>query len=155
MSEGTRATVQGSRQGALWLATLGFFGGFAGVAVFGPMVPEFVEILGLSPVQAGLLAGIPNLTGSLLRIPFGAWWTGPAADALPVAPRAHTRRYGGAFGGVGNLLPGRHGRVVSGASGARSFDRLRHRDVSVGISQVSYWFPQRQQVARSGSTPAR
>jgi hypothetical protein len=28
MSEGAEATMQGSRQGAFWLATLGFFGGF-------------------------------------------------------------------------------------------------------------------------------
>ena len=28
MSEGVKATMQGSRQGALCLATLGFFGGF-------------------------------------------------------------------------------------------------------------------------------
>jgi NNP family nitrate/nitrite transporter-like MFS transporter len=67
-----RAVVRGTRQQALWLATLGFFGGFAGVSIFGPLVPKFKDLMGLSPVAAGVLAAIPTLTGSLLRIPFGA-----------------------------------------------------------------------------------
>ena len=146
MSEGTRATVQGSRQGALWLATLGFFGGFAGVAVFGPMVPEFVEILGLTPVQAGLLAGIPNLTGSLLRIPFGAW-VDRAGGKTPFL-----WLLGLTLVGMAGLL------VVLGTSYPDNMDGLFPvllglgvligcgiATFSVGISQVSYWFPQRQQ----------
>jgi hypothetical protein len=31
---GLRAKVRGTRNQAMWLATLGFFGGFAGVVVF-------------------------------------------------------------------------------------------------------------------------
>ncbi len=64
--------VQGTRSQALWIATLGFFGGFAGVAIFGPLVPKFKDLLGLSPFAAAMLAAIPSLTGSILRIPFGA-----------------------------------------------------------------------------------
>ena len=35
-------------------------------------MPKFTDLLHLSPFEAGLLAAIPSLTGSLLRIPFGA-----------------------------------------------------------------------------------
>ena len=70
--EQARPLVRGSRQQALWLSTLGFFGGFAGVSIFGPLVPRFTELLDLTPFAAGILAAIPALTGSLLRIPFGA-----------------------------------------------------------------------------------
>jgi len=66
------AIIHGTRSQALTMATLGFFGGFAGVSVFGPLVPKFTDLLGLSPFAAGILAAIPSLTGSLLRIPFGA-----------------------------------------------------------------------------------
>src|SRR5665811_1278428 len=69
---GFRSMVKSSRSQALWLATLGFFGGFAGVSIFGPLVPKFKELLDLTPFAAGMLAAIPALTGSLLRIPFGA-----------------------------------------------------------------------------------
>lgn len=58
---------------AITIPTLGFFAGFAGVALFGPMVPKFVHLLHLDPLQAGLLVSITSLTGSLLRIPFGAF----------------------------------------------------------------------------------
>lgn len=64
--------VRGTRSEALWMATFGFFGGFAGVSIFGPLVPKFTDLLDLSPFAAGILAAIPALTGSLLRIPFGA-----------------------------------------------------------------------------------
>ncbi len=70
--EQARTIIRGTRQQALWLATLGFFGGFAGVSIFGPLVPKFKDLMGLSPAAAGVLAAIPTLTGSLLRIPFGA-----------------------------------------------------------------------------------
>jgi NNP family nitrate/nitrite transporter-like MFS transporter len=146
MNEGAEATIHGSRQGALWLATLGFFGGFAGVAVFGPMVPRFVEILGLTPLQAGLMAGIPNLTGSLLRIPFGAWvdraggkkpflWLlsltlAGMAGLLLVLWTSYPNNMDG-------LFPVLMGLGVLIGCGIATF--------SVGISQVSYWHPRRQQ----------
>lgn len=146
MSEGTIAGIDGNKQGALWLATLGFFGGFAGVAVFGPLVPEFVEILGLTPVQAGLLAGIPNLTGSLLRIPFGAW-VDKAGGRLPFLTLLGLTLAGmlGLLILIGTSYPDNMEGMfpvllllgVLIGSGIATF--------SVGIPQVSYWFPRRQQ----------
>ncbi|MCL6549765.1 MAG: MFS transporter [Acidothermus cellulolyticus] len=70
MSHPDRTTRTARR--TLAATTLGFFGGFAGVSIVGPLAPRFAELLHLSPVIAALLAATPNLTGSLLRIPFGA-----------------------------------------------------------------------------------
>ena len=146
------STIRGTRTQALWLATLAFFGGFAGVAVFGPLVPRFRDLLELSPFAAALLASMPNLTGSLLRIPFGA-----AVD-----------RFGGkrpmlvlltiTIAGLGALLwllsasyplhmagtyPLLLGIAVLIGCGIASF--------SVGIAQVSYWFPKREQGGALGA----
>jgi MFS transporter, NNP family, nitrate/nitrite transporter len=54
-------------------ATVGFFIGFAAVALFGPTAKKFESLLGLTPLTLGILVAIPNVSGSLLRIPFGAW----------------------------------------------------------------------------------
>lgn len=139
-------TIQGNRQQALWLATLGFFGGFAGVAVFGPMVPQFVRILGLTPFEAGLLAGIPSLTGSLLRIPFGAW-VDRAGGRRPFLALLSITLIG--MAGLLLLLRTAYPDRMQGTyplllllgmfigSGIATF--------SVGIPQVSYWFPKARQ----------
>jgi len=54
-------------------ATLGFFVGFAAVALFGLTAERFQAAIGLSAAQVGLLVAMPALSGSLLRIPFAAW----------------------------------------------------------------------------------
>lgn len=139
-------TVRGTRTRALWLATLGFFGGFAGVAIFGPLVPKFTDLLHLTPFEAGILAAIPALTGSLLRIPFGA-----AVD-----------RFGGKRPFFALLLLTNLGVIGLLALLATSYpDRMAGTypalivlgmligcgiaTFSVGIAQVSYWFPRRDQ----------
>lgn len=65
--------IQGSPQKALWSATLGFFVGFAAVALFGPSANRFQHVMGLGPLALGFLVAAPALSGSLLRIPFAAW----------------------------------------------------------------------------------
>ncbi|WP_290818631.1 MFS transporter [Halovivax sp.] len=69
----SKTPVRGSPRRGLAAATFGFFIGFAGVVVYGPAASEFEEAMGLSGIMLGLLVGAPNLIGSLLRIPFGAW----------------------------------------------------------------------------------
>ena len=64
---------QGNPKEGLLGATLGFFVGFAAVALFGSAAVQFKELMQLSPVMLGLLVAIPSLSGSLLRIPFSAW----------------------------------------------------------------------------------
>lgn len=65
--------VRGTPRRGLVSATLGFFIGFAGVVLYGPVATEFESAMGLSGLALGVLVAAPQLTGSLLRIPFGAW----------------------------------------------------------------------------------
>lgn len=144
--ERARSLVRGTRNEAMWLATLGFFGGFAGVSIFGPLVPRFKELMDLSPAAAGILAAIPALTGSLLRIPFGAAVervggkkpflillgitnVGVVALLLLLAT-SYPDNMAGKYPLL--LLLG----VLIGC-GIATF--------SVGIGQVSYWFPKKDQ----------
>jgi NNP family nitrate/nitrite transporter-like MFS transporter len=137
--------AKSSPREALTWSTIAFFGGFAGVSAFGPIVPILKQTLSLSPLLMGLLAASPALTGSLLRIPFGAMVdrTGGkkpilillAMAALGVAgitlmfglfpqPRPFHYPFFLLFG------------ILSGC-GIATF--------SVGIPSVSYWYPQRAQ----------
>lgn len=138
--------IKGSPTQALIMATVGFFGGFAGVSLFGPMVPKFTALMGLSPVQAGVLAAITNLSGSLLRIPFGAavdryggkvpllTLLGLSCIGLPGLIYVVSTYY------PNNMTPSLYPwLLVLGiliGSGIATF--------SVGIAQVSYWFPRRE-----------
>jgi NNP family nitrate/nitrite transporter-like MFS transporter len=65
--------IQGSPQKALWSATLGFFVGFAAVALFASSANQLGHVSGLGPRAVGFLVAAPSLSGSLLRIPFSAW----------------------------------------------------------------------------------
>lgn len=134
------------RQALTW-TTIAFFGGFAGVSAFGPIVPTLKQGMALSPLLMGLLAASPALTGSLLRIPFGAMVDRVGGKkpilillglaALGVAgitlmfglyPHPHPFQY------PFFLLFG----ILSGC-GIAVF--------SVGIPAVSYWYPQKTQGA--------
>ena len=66
-------TIKGSPSQGLFGATLGFFIGFAAVALFGVTAAKVKDLLGLSPLALGFLVAMPSLSGSLLRIPFAAW----------------------------------------------------------------------------------
>lgn len=139
--------LRGSPNRALFGATLGFFIGFAAVALFGPTAGRFQQVMGLGPMAIGLLVAVPAFSGSLLRIPFSAWvdTTGGKKPFLVLLSLSVVGMLGltlivrflyphrltaGMFPLV--LLLG----VLSGC-GIATF--------SVGISQVSYWFPQRHQ----------
>ncbi|AHF98491.1 MFS transporter [Halostagnicola larsenii XH-48] len=65
--------VRGSPRRAITVSTFGYFVGFAGLVVYSPVATEFEDALGLSGVLLGLLVAAPQLTGTLLRLPFGAW----------------------------------------------------------------------------------
>ena len=62
--------LKGSPRQGLIGAIVGFFVGFAAVALFGSSAARFREVMGLSPVEVGFLVAMPALSGSLLRIPF-------------------------------------------------------------------------------------
>lgn len=66
--------LKGNPNRGLTGATLGFFIGFAAVSLYGPTSAVFKEaFVNLNPVLLALLIAAPNLSGSLLRIPFSAW----------------------------------------------------------------------------------
>ena len=65
--------IKGSPMRGLAAATIGFFFGATAISLFGPTAMHLKVAMGLTPFQVGLLVAIPTLSGSLLRIPFGAW----------------------------------------------------------------------------------
>ncbi|MGD0027154.1 MAG: hypothetical protein ABSC37_21445 [Xanthobacteraceae bacterium] len=75
--------LSGSPALGLTLGTWGFFVGFAAVALYGPAAKYFQEQMNLGGLALGLLVAAPQLTGSLLRIPFGSWVLDATIDSKP------------------------------------------------------------------------
>lgn len=65
--------IKGSPLKGLIGATVGFFFGSAAVSLFGPSAARLKEVMDLDPTLVGMMVAIPSLSGSILRIPFGAW----------------------------------------------------------------------------------
>jgi MFS transporter, NNP family, nitrate/nitrite transporter len=139
--------IQGSPQKALWSATLGFFVGFAAVALFGPSANRFQQVMGLGPLALGFLVAAPALSGSLLRIPFAAWvdTSGGRKPFLWLLSLSLVGMAGLTL--VAKFLYPDHLALSS-------YPLLMFLGVlcgcgiatfSVGISQVSYWFPLNRQ----------
>ncbi len=139
--------AQSSRGAALTWTTLAFFAGFAGVSAFGPIVTKLKQSMALSPMLMGLLAASPALSGSLLRIPFGA-----VVDRMG-GKRPILILLGLAVAGIAAITllfrffsppqPEHYpmfllGGILCGC-GIAVF--------SVGIPTVSYWYPQNKQGA--------
>jgi NNP family nitrate/nitrite transporter-like MFS transporter len=127
-------------------ATLGFFVGFAAVALFGPMAQRLQAGMGLSPVLLGFAVAAPLLSGSLLRIPFSAW-----VDTIGGRKPFLVLLSLSTLGMAGLLLMF---KATSGALSTGCYPLLLVLGVlcgcgiatfSVGIGQVSYWFPQAEQ----------
>ena len=139
--------VDGNPRQALGAATLGFFAGFASVALFGVTAKEFQGAMNLSPLLVGFLVATPALTGSLLRIPFAAWvdTTGGRKPFLTLLVLSVI----GMAGLTGLTLALYPDRLTAGLYplvlllGALSGCGIA--TFSVGIGQVSYWFPHKKQ----------
>jgi len=145
--------LKGPPNAGLFGATLGFFAGFAAVALFGPTASKFKDIMALTPTMIGLLVAAPSLSGSLLRIPFGAWvdTTGGRKPFLVLLWLSVVGMLGLLlvvyFLYPNQLTPGLYPLllllgVLSGC-GIATF--------SVGIGQVSYWFPLSRQGTALGT----
>ncbi len=139
--------LTGTPTQGLFGATLGFFIGFAAVALFGTTAARFQAVLHLSPLAVACLVAIPSLTGALLRIPFSAWAdvTGGRKPLL-VLLSLSVLGMAGLWGVVNfwypnNLPSGIYPLLLVLAllcgCGIAGF--------SVGVAQVSYWFPQKKQ----------
>jgi NNP family nitrate/nitrite transporter-like MFS transporter len=144
-------SIKGSSFQGLAGATLGFFIGFAAVSLFGPTVAFLEQAAGLTAGLAGLLIAIPNLSGSILRIPFSAMvdTTGGRKPFLILLGLSMLGVLGiylvlalGA-GSLRTLFPLLLALGILGGCGSATF--------SVGISQTSYWFGQARQGTALGA----
>lgn len=145
--------VQGTPAQGLFGATLGFFIGFAAVALFGTTAAKVKDLVALSPLAVGFLVATPSLSGSLLRIPFAAWvdsvggrkpflvllslsiigMAGLTVLMFAAFPQGFTRQ----------LAPLVYFLGLLSGCGIATF--------SVGTGQVSYWFPRKRQGAALGT----
>ena len=138
--------IKGNSKRGLTGATLGFFFGFAAVALYGPTAVKFKEAMDLTPAMLGLLIAIPALSGSLLRIPFGAW-VDTTGGKKPFFILMLLSVIG--LGGVTLLLFTSYPDGMKGMYGlVLLFGFLSGCGIatfSVGIGQTSYWFPRNKQ----------
>lgn len=139
--------LKGGPNSGLVMATFGYFIGFAAVSLYGPVAKSFNNSLHLTGMMLGLFVAAPNLTGSLLRIPFGAW-VDKSGGKKPMLTLLVLSVIG--MAGLTVLLyfyyPDKMSiklypvifflGLLSGC-GIATF--------SVGIPQTSYWFPQKRQ----------
>lgn len=145
--------IKGGPKQALLGATIGFFVGFAAVALFGPTVHKFKELMNLSPVMVGLLVAVPALTGSLLRIPFSCWadvegGRKPFLILLSLAILGMIGLTLVSFVLYPSRLSASHYPLLLLLG---LFCGCGIATFSVGITQVSYWYPQRLQGSALGS----
>ncbi len=145
MNEDNVCYAKSSPAAALTWITLAFFAGFAGVSAYGPIIGKLKETMVMGPLWMSLLASCPALTGSLLRIPFGAMVDrfGGKSPILTLLGLA-------ALGVLGITLM--FTAVPSPTSAHYSlfllFGILCGCGIavfSVGIPSVSYWHPQKKQ----------
>ncbi|MGE5419674.1 MAG: MFS transporter, partial [Chloroflexota bacterium] len=138
--------VKGTPERGLLGTTLGFFFGFAAVSLYGPTAIRFKEAMDLSPALIGILVAIPSLTGSLLRIPFGAWvdMTGGRKPFLVLMGLSLL-----GLGGITLLLHLAYPSDMKGLYGLILFLGMLSgcgiATFSVGVGQTSYWFPKKKQ----------
>jgi NNP family nitrate/nitrite transporter-like MFS transporter len=145
--------IQGKPRDGLIGATLGFFIGFAAVALFGPTANKVKDLMHLAPVAVGFLVAMPALSGSLLRIPFAAWvdTTGGRKPFLVLLVISILGMAGLTLlmfltyptGMTPEMLPLLFVLGLLCGSGIATF--------SVGTAQVSYWFPRARQGSALGT----
>jgi NNP family nitrate/nitrite transporter-like MFS transporter len=137
--------VKGSRKSALFFSTLAFFVGFAGVSAYGPIVPMLKKTLNLNPFLMSLLAAAPALTGSLLRIPFGAM-VDKAGGKRPILALIFLSIFG--IAGMSWLTAMEPSKQAEFYGWFIGFGLLAGSGIaifSVGVPTVAYWHPQRTQ----------
>ncbi len=137
--------LSGTPAQGLAFGTWGFFVGFAAVALYGPAAKYFQGQMQFGGLALGLLVAAPQLTGSLLRIPFGAWVdrVGGRLPMLTLFGLSLVGMWGLVFilFTVKSLTLAVYPVIVMfgflSGCGVAAF--------SVGAPQVSYWYPQWRQ----------
>lgn len=141
-----KVSIKGTPARGLTGATLGFFFGSAAISLFGPSAIKLNEVMCLTPTMMGLLVAIPTLSGSLLRIPFGA-----SVDGSGGRRSFLLLMYLSVIGLVGlsilfgtrypNNMEGTYWLILLlgclAGCGVATF--------SVGAGQSSYWYPKNKQ----------
>lgn len=145
------ASLKGNPRRGLAGATIGFFIGFAAVALYGSTSALFKSsFAGMSPILLAFLIAAPSLSGSLLRIPFAAW-VDTTGGRKPFIVLLALSIVGMAGLSVVMAFFSQHLNqyyvllfilaLLSGC-GIAIF--------SVGISQTSYWYPLKKQGSALG-----
>ncbi len=137
--------LSGSPRLGLAMGTWGFFVGFAAVALYGPAATYFQQQMHLSGLALGLLVAAPQLTGALLRIPFGAW-VDRVGGRLPMLTLFGLSLIG--MWGLVFILITVKALTISVYPIIVMFGFLSGCGVasfSVGVPQVSYWYSQSRQ----------
>lgn len=138
--------LKGNSKQGLTGATVGFFIGFAAVALYGATAAIFKQsFLQLNPILLALLISAPSLSGSLLRIPFAAWVDSTGGRKpfivlllLSIVGMAGLTLIMTFFtSDLGNYYYILFVLAILSGCGIATF--------SVGVSQASYWFPQKSQ----------
>ena len=142
--------VKGTPAQGIFGATLGFFLGFTAVVALGATAKFFRDGLldsGGTELLIGLMIAMPNLSGSLLRIPFAAWSDSVGGRkpmlillCLSIIGLFGLVLVGYIFFPVGITMAHYPLLLFLGflaGCGIATF--------SVGISQTSYWFPKEDQ----------
>jgi nitrate/nitrite transporter NarK len=145
MSEDNVCYALSSPREALIWTTIAFFSGFAGVSAFGPIVPKLKQTMDAGPLLMGILAASPALTGSLLRIPFGAM-VDRIGGKKPILVLLALAAVG--ISGITVMFGRETAPGVSDYWLFLIFGTLCGSGIaifSVGIPAVSYWYPQRRQ----------
>jgi NNP family nitrate/nitrite transporter-like MFS transporter len=147
MKPDSSVAVKGNPRLGLTGATLGFFVGFGAVALFGPTAVRFRDAMGLSPMALGFLVAMPALSGSLLRIPFSAWvdTTGGRKPFLVLLGLSIIGMAGVSLLVATHYPDGLTPSLYPLLLVLGLFCGCGIATFSVGISQVSYWFPQQRQ----------
>lgn len=147
------AKIIGTPSQGLLGATLGFFIGFAAVALFGTTAAKVKDLIGLSPLAVGFLVAMPSLSGSLLRIPFAAW-VDTVGGRKPFLVLLGLSILG--MAGLTLLLFGLYPDRLTPAYTPLIFflgllSGCGIATFSVGTGQVSYWFPKARQGGALGT----
>ncbi len=138
---------KGNPQRGLVGATVGFFVGFAAVALFGSTAAGFREAMGLSALQVGFLVSMPSLSGALLRIPFSAW-VDTSGGLKPFLTLLLLSAFGmaGLLAVVSLYYPSRLSPAMYPAILVLALlSGCGIAGFSVGAGQVAYWYPKSRQ----------
>ena len=140
-----RYGLRGTPTSGLWMGTWGFFIGFAAVSLYGPAAKYFQSSMHVSGVLLGVLVAAPQLTGSLLRFASGAG-VHTGGVRLPMLTLFAVSLVG--MWGLVYILYTVHDLTMAVYPVILLFGFMSGCGVasfSVGIPQVSYWYPQSRQ----------